>query len=61
VFLDAKSGSNNMMYLPLDKLLAQPPQAISLPNDTMTVAPATKVPDVQVVPPEDPSRARGIR
>jgi len=61
VFLDAKSGSNNMMYLPLDKLLAQPPQAISLPNDTMTVSPATKVPDVQVVPPEDPSRARGVR
>jgi membrane protease subunit HflK len=61
VFLDAKSGTNNMMYLPLDKLMAQPPGSISLPNDTMTVAPPVKVPDVQVTPPEDPSRARGVR
>jgi hypothetical protein len=49
-----------MMYLPLDKLIAAPPQSISNPNDTMTVAPA-RVPEVQVAPVEDPARARGMR
>ncbi len=49
-----------MMYLPLDKLIAPGPQSISMPNDTMTVAPA-RVPDVQVQPIEDPARARGVR
>jgi membrane protease subunit HflK len=60
VFLDAKSGSNNMIYLPLDKLMSSSPQSITLPNDTMTVAPV-KIPDVQVLPPEDASRVRGVR
>jgi len=59
VIVDTKNG-NQMMYLPLDKLLAAPPQSISMPNDTMTVAPA-RVPDVQVQPVEDPARARGVR
>jgi membrane protease subunit HflK len=59
VLIDSKSG-NSMMYLPLDKLIAAGPQAISMPNDTMTVAPA-RVPDVQTAPPEDPARARGVR
>jgi len=59
VIVDTKNG-NSMMYLPLDKLIAPPPQSISLPNDTMTVAPAS-VPDVQVAPAEDPARARGVR
>lgn len=59
VIVDTKAG-NNMMYLPLDKLIAAGPQSISMPNDTMTVAPA-RVPEVQVSPPEDPARARGVR
>ena len=59
VIVDAKNG-NSMMYLPLDKLISLGPQSISMPNDTMTV-PAARVPDVQVAPPEDPARARGVR
>ena len=59
VIVDTKNG-NSLMYLPLDKLIASPPQSISNPNDTMTVAPA-RVPEIQVSPPEDPSRARGVR
>jgi membrane protease subunit HflK len=59
VIVDTKAG-NSMMYLPLDKLIAAGPQSIAMPNDTMTVAPA-RVPEVQVSPPEDPARARGVR
>jgi modulator of FtsH protease HflK len=59
VIVDTKNG-NSMMYLPLDKLIAPGPQSISMPNDTMTVAPA-RVPDVQVTPLEDPARVRGVR
>ena len=59
VILDTKNN-NSMMYLPLDKLIAAGPQSISMPNDTMTVAPA-RVPEVQVTPVEDPARARGVR
>jgi membrane protease subunit HflK len=59
VIVDSKNG-NSMMYLPLDKLIAAGPQSISMPNDTMTVAPA-RMPDVQVTPVEDPARARGVR
>jgi modulator of FtsH protease HflK len=59
VILDAKTG-NSMMYLPLDKLIAPGPQSISMPNDTMTVAPA-RLPEIQVAPAEDPARARGVR
>ncbi|HWS66177.1 MAG TPA: FtsH protease activity modulator HflK [Steroidobacteraceae bacterium] len=59
VIVDTKN-SNSMMYLPLDKLIAAGPQSISMPNDTMTVAPA-RVPEVQVTPVEDPARARGVR
>ncbi|MEA3108423.1 MAG: modulator of FtsH protease HflK [Gammaproteobacteria bacterium] len=59
VIVDTKNG-NNMMYLPLDKLIAAGPQSISMPNDTMTVAPA-RMPEVQVTPVEDPARARGVR
>jgi membrane protease subunit HflK len=59
VIVDTKNG-NSMMYLPLDKLIAPGPQSISMPNDTMTVAPA-RIPEVQVAPPEDPARARGVR
>src|SRR5229473_1809506 len=59
VIVDTKTG-NSMMYLTLDKLNAPGPQSISMPNDTMTVPPA-RVPDIQVSPPEDPARARGVR
>ena len=59
VIVDAKGG-NSMMYLPLDKLIAAGPQSISMPNDTMTV-PAARMPEVSVVPVEDPARARGVR
>ncbi len=59
VIVDTK-GSGSMLYLPLDKLISAAPQSIALPNDTMTVAPA-RVPEVQVSPPEDPARARGVR
>jgi membrane protease subunit HflK len=59
VIVDTKNN-NSMMYLPLDKLIAAGPQSISMPNDTMTVAPA-RVPEVQVTPVEDPARARGVR
>ena len=59
VIVDTKSG-NSMMYLPLDKLIAPGAQSISMPNDTMTVAPA-RIPEIQVTPVEDPARARGVR
>src|SRR5580658_7953046 len=59
VIADTKNG-NNMMYLPLDKLISAGPQSVSNPNDTLTVAPA-RVPEVQVAPLEDPARARGVR
>jgi membrane protease subunit HflK len=58
VMVDVKNG-NNMMYLPLDKLMMGP-QSVAMPNDTMTVAPA-RIPEVQVAPVEDPARARGVR
>ncbi len=59
VLVDTKNGGN-MMYLPLDKLIAAGPQSIAMPNDTLTVAPA-RAPEVQVTPIEDPARARGVR
>jgi membrane protease subunit HflK len=57
VLVDTKNG-NSMLYLPLDKLISTSPQSITLPNDTMTVPPS-RVPDIQVSPPEDPARSRG--
>ncbi|MDP8985180.1 MAG: FtsH protease activity modulator HflK [Pseudomonadota bacterium] len=59
VIVDTKNG-NSVMYLPLDKLVAPSPQSITMPNDTMTVAPA-RIPDVQAAPLEDPARMRGVR
>src|SRR5260370_9931202 len=59
VIVDTKNN-NSMMYLPLDKLIAAGPQSISMPNDTMTVAPA-RGPEVQGTPVEDPARARRAR
>jgi membrane protease subunit HflK len=60
VIVDTK-GSGNMMYLPLEKLFSTGPQTISNPNDTMTVAPQSRLPEIQVTPAEDPARARGVR
>ncbi len=59
VLMDAKGG-NNMMYLPLDKLISLAPQSVTMPNDTMTVAPA-RIPESAAAPAEDPARARGAR
>src|ERR1700690_2538938 len=59
VIVDTKNG-NNMMYLPLEKMIGAGPQSISMPNDTMTVA-ASRLPEIQVAPQEDPARARGVR
>jgi modulator of FtsH protease HflK len=58
VIVDTK-GSGNMLYLPLDKLIGGGPAASS-PSDAVTVTP-TRLPEVQVSPPEDPARARGVR
>jgi membrane protease subunit HflK len=59
VIVDTKNAGN-MLYLPIDKLLSAGPQSITMPNDTMTV-PNARAPEVQVSPPEDPARARGVR
>ena len=59
VIVDAKGG-NNVMYLPLDKIISALPQNMSNPNDTMTVAPARPA-DAPAPAPDDPSRARGVR
>jgi modulator of FtsH protease HflK len=60
VIVDTKGG-NSMFYLPLEKLISPGPQSISNPNDTMTVAPSARLPEIQVTPVEDPARARGVR
>jgi hypothetical protein len=49
-----------MFYLPLEKLI-QGSQSISNSNDNLTVAPQTRLPEIQVTPVEDPARARGVR
>jgi membrane protease subunit HflK len=59
VIVDAKTG-NSLLYLPLDKLIAPGRDSVSMPNDTMTVAPQ-RLPEIQVSPAEDPARARGVR
>jgi membrane protease subunit HflK len=61
VIVDTKGGGNSMFYLPLEKLISPGPQSISNPNDTMTVAPSSRLPEIQVTPVEDPARARGVR
>jgi len=60
VIVDTKGG-NSMMYLPLDKLISASPSSIANPNDTMTVPPSPRLPEIQVTPTEDPSRSRGVR
>jgi modulator of FtsH protease HflK len=58
VIVDTK-GSGNMLYLPLDKLLAPGSGTSSSSSDNLTV-PSTRIPEVQVTAPEDPAR-RGVR
>jgi hypothetical protein len=48
-----------MLYLPLDKLISTAAGGAAT-GDTLTVPPA-RMPEVQVSPPEDPARARGVR
>ena len=57
VIVDTKN-SGNMLYLPIDKLI--PPVGAAGSSDNLTL-PATRIPEVQVSPPEDPARARGVR
>jgi membrane protease subunit HflK len=57
VIVDTKN-SGNMLYLPIDKLI--PPVGAVGSSDNLTL-PATRIPEVQVSPPEDPARARGVR
>jgi modulator of FtsH protease HflK len=59
VIVDIKGG-NSMFYLPLEKLI-QGAQSLSNANDNLTVAPQTRLPEIQVTPVEDPARARGVR
>src|ERR1700677_4423523 len=59
VIVDTK-GAGNMLYLPIDKLLPPGTQPLGGANDGGTV-PAARLPEVQVSPPEDPARARGVR
>ena len=60
VIVDTKPGGNSMFYLPLDKLISSGPQSRSNSSD-MSTAPSPRVPEIQVTPVEDPSRARGGR
>ncbi len=59
VLIDTKGG-NSMMYLPLDKLVA-PAGAVSTPapGDALSL-PQVRAPD-NALPPEDPTRIRGVR
>ena len=57
VLLDTKGGSN-VIYLPLDKLIASPAPATA-PGDLVPITPL-RTPDSQN-PPSDAARARGVR
>ena len=59
VIVDAKGG-NNVLYLPLDKIISSLPQNGNNPNDTMTVAPGRPA-EVSLPAADDPTRARGVR
>jgi len=58
VLVDTK-GSGNLLYLPIDKLIAPGSTALANPSDTS--APSTRLPEVQVSTPDDSARARGVR
>ena len=57
VIVDTKGG-NNMIYLPLDKLIAAGPQSLAMPNDDDDGAGAPARPRCKSRPPTIP-RARG--
>ena len=59
VIVDTK-GTGNMLYLPIDKLLPPGMQPIAGSGDSGTAS-SSRLPEVQVTPPEDPARARGVR
>jgi modulator of FtsH protease HflK len=58
VVVDTK-GSGNLLYLPIDKLIAPGSAALANPSDT--AVPTTRLPEVQVSTPDDSARARGVR
>jgi len=58
VLIDTKGG-NNVMYLPLDKLMS-PPAPAAAPADLVPVTPL-RTPDSQNVPSDAAARARGVR
>ena len=55
VIVDTK-GAGNMLYLPIDKLIAPGSQALAGPADG--TVPTTRLPEVQVTTPDDSGRAR---
>jgi len=55
IFEDTK-GTGNMLYLPIDKLIANGSQALAGPADG--TVPTTRLPEVQVTTPDDSGRAR---
>ncbi len=57
VLIDTKGG-NNVMYLPLDKLISPPPPAA--PTDIVPVTPL-RTPESQSAPADAGARARGVR
>jgi modulator of FtsH protease HflK len=60
VIVDTKNGNNNMIYLPLDKLIAPGIPVSSIQNDVLS-SPQSRIPEIQVVPVEDPARKRETR
>ena len=60
VIVDTKNGNNNMIYLPLDKLLAPGSPLSSIQNDVLS-SPQSRIPEIQVIPAEDPARKRETR
>jgi modulator of FtsH protease HflK len=55
VIVDTK-GSGNVLYLPIDKLIAPSSQALTGSADG--TVPTTRLPEVQVTTPDDSGRAR---
>jgi modulator of FtsH protease HflK len=58
VIVDTK-GPGNMLYLPIDKLIAPGSQALANPSDG--TGPTTRLPEVQVTTPEDSAARARVR